>query len=97
MQGRVYIASADRYPYVYDATGCGGQAFCAPLWRGQLDLFAFATAGCGRVTCEALRLVVPSREQNYSGAPLAVAGDRIAFVSNDNTDEHSNVAIMGLP
>jgi hypothetical protein len=33
----------------------------------------------------------------YFGSPLAVAGGRVVFVSNDNLDEHSNMYVMTLP
>jgi outer membrane protein assembly factor BamB len=60
-------------------------------------VFAYDVRGCGARVCEALTLVVPGPDQNYPGAPLAIGQGRIAFVSNDNSDGHSNVVIMALP
>jgi len=41
--------------------------------------------------------VLASETGFYVGAPLAIADGRIAFVSNDNADGHSNVVILSLP
>jgi outer membrane protein assembly factor BamB len=61
-------------------------------------VFAYDRRGCGgRATCRALSLVLPSPWMFYLGSPLAVAGGRIAFVSNDNVEGRSNMYIMTLP
>ena len=58
---------------------------------------AFDARGCGKPLCTSLALVVPSPDAFYLGAPLAIARDRIAFVSNDNAGERSIVSVMALP
>jgi hypothetical protein len=60
-------------------------------------VFAFDANGCGQKICRALTLVRPSDSGFYLGAPLAVARDRIAFVSNDNNLNRSQVTVIGLP
>lgn len=60
-------------------------------------VFAFDARGCGKALCTSLALVVPSPDAFYLGAPLAVARDRIAFVSNDNAAGRSIVSVMALP
>ena len=60
-------------------------------------VFAFDARGCGKPLCTSLALVVPSPDAFYLGAPLAIARDRIAFVSNDNAASRSIVSIMALP
>ena len=60
-------------------------------------VFAFDARGCGKPLCTSLALVVPSPDAFYLGAPLAIARDRIAFVSNDNAGERSIVSVMALP
>lgn len=61
-------------------------------------VFAFDRRGCGgKATCRELGRVLPSPWMFYLGSPLAVAGGRIAFVSNDNVEGHSNMYIMTLP
>ena len=60
-------------------------------------VFAFDARGCGKTLCPSLALVVPSPDAFYLGAPLAVARDRIAFVSNDNAAGRSIVSILALP
>jgi outer membrane protein assembly factor BamB len=59
-------------------------------------VFAFDARGCGRPLCQALALVVPSPDAFYLGAPLAVARDQVAFVSNDNAAGRSTVSVLRL-
>ncbi len=70
-----------------------------PAQEVDAGVFAFDARGCGagKKTCRALALVRPSDQGFYLGAPLAVARDRVAFVANDNTTQHSEVVVMGLP
>ena len=60
-------------------------------------VFAFDARGCGHALCASLALVVPSPDAFYLGAPLAIARDRIAFVSNDNAAGRSTVSVLALP
>jgi hypothetical protein len=60
-------------------------------------VFAYDARGCGRALCASLTLVVPSPDAFYLGAPLAIARDRIAFVSNDNAAGRSIVSVLALP
>jgi len=53
--------------------------------------------GCGQAICRSLALVIPSSSAFYLGAPLAVARDRIAFISNDNNAGRSYVSVLALP
>ena len=40
--------------------------------------------------------MIPADQGNYLGAPLAVGEGRIAFVSNDNTNGHSNAWVLSV-
>ncbi len=61
-------------------------------------VFAYDRRGCGgQSTCLKLSVTLPSTSMFYLGSPLAVAGGRVAFVSNDNLDGHSNMYILSLP
>jgi len=60
-------------------------------------VFAYDARGCGHALCRSLALVVPSPDAFYLAAPLAIAQDRIAFVSNDNAAGRSIVSVIALP
>jgi outer membrane protein assembly factor BamB len=60
-------------------------------------VYAFDVHGCGRPQCRPLAFVQSSPQAFYLGAPLAIAQDRIAFVSMDNATLDSNVAVIALP
>jgi hypothetical protein len=60
-------------------------------------VYAFDARGCGRPQCRPLAFVQASLTAFYLGAPLAIAQDRIAFVSMDDATLDSNVAVIALP
>ena len=60
-------------------------------------LYAFTAAGCGAVTCQPIGFVQLSTEQDYLGAPLAVAEGKVFMASNDNTDGNSKVYAITVP
>jgi outer membrane protein assembly factor BamB len=60
-------------------------------------VYAFNAAGCGAVVCQPISFVQLSLEQNYLGAPLAVAEGKVFMVSNDNTDGNSKVSVLTVP
>jgi hypothetical protein len=70
-----------------------------PASVGLIDagVYAFDARGCGRIQCEPLAFVQSSQVATYFGAPLAIARDRIAFVSNDATTLASSVSVITLP
>jgi hypothetical protein len=68
-----------------------------PAEQVDSGVFVYKAGGCGRITCQALKIVLAGPTQFYLGAPLAVGNGRIAFVSNDNSDGHSNVVVLGIP
>jgi outer membrane protein assembly factor BamB len=68
-----------------------------PALDVDAGVFAFDAHGCGKKLCRSLTLVRPSDSGNYLGAPLAIARDRIAFVSNDNNANRSEVSVIALP
>jgi hypothetical protein len=66
-----------------------------PAFNVDAGVLAYPLAGCGAITCEAIKLVIPATQGNFLGAPLAVGEGRIVLVSNDNTDGHSNAWVLG--
>ncbi|MEN3309013.1 MAG: hypothetical protein V7603_5215 [Micromonosporaceae bacterium] len=60
-------------------------------------VYSFNAAGCGAVVCQPISFRQLSEEQNYLGAPLAVAEGRVFMASHDNTDGNSKVYVMSVP
>jgi outer membrane protein assembly factor BamB len=60
-------------------------------------LYAFSAAGCGAVTCLPLSFHQLSSDQDYAGAPLAIAGGKVFMTSNDNVTGTSDVYAIGPP
>ena len=60
-------------------------------------LYAFKAAGCGAATCMPINFVQLSGDQNYLGAPLAVAEGKVFMASDDNVSGRSLVYAIGLP
>ena len=60
-------------------------------------LYAFNAAGCGAATCTPINFVQLSGNQNYLGAPLAVAEGKVFMASDDNVSGRSLVYAIGLP
>ena len=60
-------------------------------------VYAFKAAGCGTKICMPISFLELSTDQDYLGAPLAVAGGKVFMASNDNISERSLVYAMGLP
>jgi outer membrane protein assembly factor BamB len=60
-------------------------------------LYAFNAAGCGAPTCMPINFLQLSGNQDYLGAPLAVAEGKVFMASNDNVSGRSLVYVMGLP
>ena len=60
-------------------------------------LYAFKAAGCGAAICMPIAFLQLSSDQDYLGAPLAVAGGKVFMASDDNVSGRSLVYAMGLP
>ena len=71
-----------------------GPATTVPVDAG---VFAFSTAGCGAPTCMPIKFVQLSGNQDYLGAPLAVAEGKVFMASDDNVSGRSLVYAIGLP
>jgi outer membrane protein assembly factor BamB len=70
-----------------------------PASFDQLDagVYAFDIHGCGhKDLCQPLTFVQSFPVATYFGAPLAIADDRIAFVSTDSSTLGSYVSVMTL-
>lgn len=59
-------------------------------------LYAFTAAGCGAATCQPIKFVQLSSNQNYLGTPLAVGEGKVYMSSDDNTTGRSDVFALGL-
>jgi outer membrane protein assembly factor BamB len=59
-------------------------------------LYAFNAAGCGSATCMPIKFVQLSGDQDYLGAPLAIAEGKVFMASNDNVSGRSLVYAIGL-
>jgi outer membrane protein assembly factor BamB len=60
-------------------------------------LYAFRAAGCGgATTCMPLKFVELSTDQNYLGAPLAVAECKVFMASTDNISGRTLLYAIGL-
>ncbi len=74
-----------------------GPATATPQNTPDAGLYAFKAAGCGgAATCMPLKFVELSTDQNYLGAPLAVAEGKVFMASTDNISGRTLVYAIGL-
>jgi hypothetical protein len=74
-----------------------GPAGLTPQNTPDAGLYAFKAGGCGAAICMPISFLELSTDQDYLGAPLAVAGGKVFMASNDNISGRSLVYAMGLP
>ena len=74
-----------------------GPAGLTPQNTPDAGLYAFKAAGCGTKICMPISFLELSTDQDYLGAPLAVAGGKVFMASDDNVSGRSLVYAMGLP
>jgi outer membrane protein assembly factor BamB len=60
-------------------------------------VYAFNAAGCGTAVCQPISFLQLGEEQNFLGAPLAVAEGKLFMVTNDNSDNTSKVYVLTVP
>jgi outer membrane protein assembly factor BamB len=66
----------------------------ASLDEVDAGVYAFNVHGCGKTFCRPLKFVQAFQVATYFGAPLAIADDQIAFVTDSGFG--SNVSVLGL-
>ena len=79
----------------------GGVVFVGkgPASGVQVDagVYAFDARGCGEAAvCQPLSLTQLGPDQFYLGSSIAVTGGRVVLGSNDNSDGHSNLYVLGI-
>ena len=73
-----------------------GPATATPQNTPDAGLYAFKAAGCGAAICNPISFLELSTDQNYLGAPLAVAGGEVFMASTDNISGRTLVYAIGL-